>query len=160
MVGNDHDAAVAALKSKGIAFQESSSGDTRQIVYAQADESVSLDFAPWPKDPNTAASAWDAAPRRLTLVRIRDTAPSSEARRGWVNGLAKEGRGWAYLGAREDGARAAADREKYPVAAGLQWKSPPATLLFQAARPAGTAPGHEQTELLIELRAPRAPAKS
>jgi len=155
MVGNEHDAAVAALKSKGIAFQETSSGDARKIAYTQGDESVTLDFAPWPKDPNTAAAAWDAAPRRLTLVRIRDEAPSSEARRAWVNSLAKEGRGWAYLGAKEDGARAAADRQKYPVAAGLQWKSPPTNLVFQAARPAGTAPGHEATELVIELHSPR-----
>src|SRR5262245_17230145 len=136
-VGQDHETAVAALKKKGIAFDESAAGEDRTIRYSQGSESVVLDFAPWPKDPKAPASAWEkgsAAPKQLTLTRIRDTAPSSEGRRAWVNTLAREGHGWAYLGPQENRARSAEDRTKYPVAAGLEWKTPPTRLLFQAAR--------------------------
>lgn len=157
-VGQDHDTAVAALKAKGIAFQEAPSGEGRRITYSAGNENVALEFSPWPKDANAPASAWDpgsTAPKQLTLTRIEDTAPSSEARRAWVNSLAKEGHGWAYLPAAEDGARPAADRSKYPVAAGLTWRTPPAKLVFQAARPMGAPPGAEATELVIELTRPR-----
>jgi hypothetical protein len=146
-VGQEHDAAVSALRAKGIAFQETTAGDGRTATYKQGDESVTLDFAPWPKDGGSKA---------LTLTRIRDEAPSSSARRAWVNSLAREGRGWSYLTPEQDGARTAAVRGKYPVAAGLQWTAPPAHLLFQAARAAGSAPGTEATELVIELTKPRA----
>jgi hypothetical protein len=162
-LGQAHETAVAALKQKGIAFDESASGENRTIRYSQGGESVVLEFAPWPKDPKAPASAWEkgsSAPKQLTLTRIQDAAPSSEARRAWVNKLAREGQGWAYLGPAENRARSVEDRTKYPVAAGLQWRTPPARLLFQAARPAGTPPGTEMTELVIEMTNPHQPRRS
>ena len=161
MVGQDYATAVADLKAQGITGREEPAGDGKKISWTSGGRSVTLEFSPWPSDPNAPASAWEAgsaAPRKLTLVRIVDTAPSSEARRAWVNSLAKDGGSWAYLAA--DANRDAADRTKYPVAASLVWKSPPARLLFEAARPAGTPPGTEATKLDIRLVSPHQPPRS
>jgi hypothetical protein len=162
-VGQDHETAVAALKKKGIAFAESAAGENRTIRYSEGSESVVLDFTPWPKDPKAPASAWEkgsSAPKQMTLTRIQDSAPSSEARRAWVNTFAREGQGWAYLGSQENRARSVEDQTKFPVAAGLEWKTPAARLLFQAARPAGTPPGNEATVLVIDLINPHLPRRS
>ena len=58
-----------------------------------------------------------------------------------------------------DAARPAADRTKYPVAAVVQWTSPPATVLFEAARAPGSPPGNESTELSILLDNPHKPRR-
>jgi hypothetical protein len=162
MVGQDYEAAVAALKAGGIATQETSSGTGRTVTYTGGGESVKLQFAMWPKDPGAPASAWEAgsaAEKKLVLTRIEDVAPSSEPRRAWVNSLTREGNGWAYLSPKADASRPAGDRAKYPVAASLQWRNPPATLLFQAARAAGTPPGSEMTALEITLENPHKPRR-
>jgi hypothetical protein len=162
MVGQERDVAVAALKARGIAFREAETpGSGRRITYAQNGEDVTLEFAPWPADPNAPAAAFEtsAAGKRLTLVRILDLAPSSGARRAWVNGFAREGRGWSYLEGSADARRPAADRSKYPVAAALSWAKPPAAFLFQAARPAGSPPAEEATALEILLENPHKPRR-
>ncbi|MGH9368200.1 MAG: hypothetical protein ACRD3M_11060 [Thermoanaerobaculia bacterium] len=161
-MGQDHESAVAALRGRGIAFREENAGGGRKIAWTEGSRSVTLEFAMWPKDPKAPASAWEAgsaAEKRLTLTRILDAAPSSEARRSWVNSLAREGGGWAYLAAAADAARSEGDRAKYPVAARLEWRNPPATLLFQAARPPGTPPGSEPTQLDILLENPHRPRR-
>jgi hypothetical protein len=162
MVGQDYESAVAALKAGSIAGKEEPAGAGRKIFWTSGSQSVTLEFSPWPSDPNAPASAWasgSTAARTLTLTRIVDTAPSSEARRAWVNSLAREGKGWAYLAPEAEAARTAADRAKYPVAASLTWQKPPAALLFQAARPAGTPPGSEPTQLDILLENPHGPRR-
>lgn len=156
-VGQNLKTVLATLEARGIHSQQTAAGDDRTVTYTEGAESIVLDFSPCPTDPG--ASASDRAPgskakKELTLVRIRDSAPSSEARRAWVNSLARDGRNWAYLKPEEDAARPASDRTKYPVAAGLEWQKPPAKLRFQAARAAGTPPGDEPTELVIELLRP------
>ncbi len=159
-VGQNLKTVLATLAARGIAYQQSAAGEDRSVAYSQGTESIQLGFSPWPTDPAAPASAWEPgskAPKELTLVRIRDSAPSSEPRRAWVNSLAREGRGWAYLKPEEDAARPAPDRTKYPVAAGLEWGKPPAKLVFQAARAAGTPPSDEPTELVIELLRPHRP---
>ncbi len=162
MVGQDYESAVAALKGKGVAGKEEPAGPGKKISWTSGSESVTLEFSPWPSDLNAPVSAWEpgsAAPRKLTLTRILDTAPSSEARRAWVNSLAREGTGWAYLTPKAEAARTAADRAEYPVAASLSWQKPPAALLFEAARPAGTPPGGEMTKLEILLENPHRPRR-
>ena len=122
---------------------------------------MSLEFTLWPKDPAAPASAWESASpegKHLVLTQIRDVAPGSDARRAWVRGFEKGGH-WAYLTPEADAARPAADRTKYPVAAFVQWTSPPATVLFEAARPPGTPPGTEKTELSITLDNPHQPRR-
>ena len=163
MVGDTYDAAAAALKQKGIAYQESAAeAGGKAISYAAAGEKVALDFAMWPSDPAAPASAWEPgspAARRLTLTHISDAAPSSPERRAWVNTLTREGKSWAYMGAAADMRRPADDRSKYPVAAFLLWNKPPVSLLFQAARAAGTPPGSEDTLLDIRLENPHKPRR-
>jgi hypothetical protein len=163
MVGQDYPSAVAALKAAGISGKEEAAGGGKTISWSKGDESVKLEFSLWPSDPDAPASAWEAgstARRALTLTRIVDTAPSSQARRAWVNTFAGDGAGWAYLSPQADAARAAADRTKYPVAASLVRRKPPASLLFEAARPAGTPPGSEPTRLDIQLRNPHQTPRS
>jgi hypothetical protein len=163
MVGDTYDAAVAALKQKGIAFQESAADSGgKTIGYATTGEHVTLDFTMWPSDPAAPASSWEAgssAARRLTLTHVTDAAPSSPERRAWVNTLTREGKSWAYLGAAADVRRPSDERSKYPVAAFLVWNKPPASLLFQAARAAGTPPGSEDTLLDIRLENPHKPRR-
>ena len=163
MVGEDHDTAVAALKARGIAYrEEAASGDVRRVVFSKDAENVTLEFAPWPADADAPAAAYEAtskAAKRLTLTRIVDLAPSSGARRAWVNGFARDGHGWAYLSETADANRSAADRSRYPVAAYLQWTKPPATFVFQAARPRGAPPGDEGTSLEIVLENPHKPRR-
>ena len=163
MVGQDHESAVATLKARGISYKEealASSG--RRITYAKDGESVTLEFASWPADPNGPPAAFEpssSSPKRLTLTRIVDLAPSSGTRRAWVNGLARDGHGWSYLSGAAETSRPASERAQYPVAAGLQWTKPPASFLFQAARAAGTPPGSEATSLEIVLENPHRPRR-
>ena len=163
MVGDTYDAAAAALKQNGIASQESAAdAGGKTIRYEKAGERVTLEFTMWPSDPAAPAAAWEAgssAARRLTLTHVVDAAPSSPERRAWVNTLTREGKGWAYLGAAADMRRPADERSKYPVAAFLVWNKPPASLLFQAARAAGTPPGTEDTLLDIRLDNPHKPRR-
>jgi hypothetical protein len=162
MVGQSYDTAVAALKSKGIAYKEAVGGTGKTLTYASGAESVTLDFTLWPKDLAAPASAWEAAGpegKQLTLTHILDAAPGSDARRSWVRSFEKDDRHWAYLPATADAARPAAERSKYPVAALLQLAKPPATLLFEAARAAGTPPGTEMTALDITLENPHKPRR-
>ena len=163
MVGDEYDAAVAALKQKGIAAQESASASGgKALQYEKSGERVTLEFGLWPSDPAAPASAWEpgsSAARRLTLTRITDAAASSPERRAWVNTLAREGKSWAYLGAAADLRRSSDDRSKYPVAAFLVWSKPPASLLFEAARAVGTPPGTEDTLLDIRLENPHKPRR-
>jgi hypothetical protein len=161
-VGQDYATAAAALKARGIAFQEEAAGPGKKISYTAGGESVTIDFTLWPKDPAAPASAWETAAsegKHLVLTGIRDVAPGSDARRAWVRGLEKDGRHWAYLTPQADAARPSADRAKYPVAAVVQWTSPPATLLFEAARATGTPPGNEMTELSVSLDNPHKPRR-
>ncbi len=161
-IGQPYEAAVAALKSKGIAYKEEASGSDKKIGYSSVPESVTLEFALWPKDPAAPPSAWespDPQGKHLVLTRILDAAPGSDARRSWVRSLETDGQHWAYLSPSADAARPAADRSKYPVAAVLQWTNPPATLLFEAARAAGTPPGTEMTALDITLENPHKPRR-
>lgn len=148
------------MKAKGIEFQDEAAGSGRKIVYSSAGESVTLDFTMWPKDAAAPASAWQTPGnegKHLVLTHILDVAPGSDARRAWVRSLEKDGRRWAYLSPQADAARPSADRSKYPVAAYLQWTSPPATFLFEAARATGTAPGAEMTALDVTLDNPHTP---
>jgi hypothetical protein len=161
-VGQEYSAAVAALQGKGVQYQVEAAGSGKKIAYGSGGESVTLEFTLWPKDPAAPASAWETAAtegKHLVLTRIRDVAPGSDARRASVRGLEKDGRHWAYLSPPADAARPAADRSKYPVAAFMQWTSPPATLLFEAARTPGTPPGNEMTELSIFLDNPHKPLR-
>jgi hypothetical protein len=162
MVGQEYSAAVAALQAKGVAYQEEAAGSGKKIAYGSGGESVTLEFTLWPKDPAAPPSAWETAAaegKHMVLTRIRDVAPGSDARRAWVRSLEKDGRHWAYLSQPADAARPAADRSKYPVSAFVQWTLPPATLLFEAARPSGTPPGNERTELSIFLDNPHKPRR-
>jgi len=166
MVGQPYDAAAAALKAKAIAFQEEPAGAGKRIVYKAGTETVTLDFSMWPKDPKAPASAWapgQTAGKQLVLTQILDVSPGSDARRAWVRTFEKEGRRWGYMSAEGQAERAAADREKYPVAAVLQWPgtadSAPVTFLFEAARPAGAPPGNEATALSISLDNPHKPRR-
>ena len=161
MVGQDHATAVATLKARGIAFRDEEAGSGRRIAYEKAGENVTLDFAPWPADASGPAASFEpSAPgKRMTLVRILDLAPSSGARRAWVNGFARDGRVWSYLEGKAEAARPAADRSRYPVAAALSWAKPPASFLFQAARRAGSPPGEEATALEIVLENPHKPRR-
>ena len=161
MVGQDRDAAVAALKAKGISFQEDAG---KTISYQKAGESVTLDLAAWPKSPTAPAAAWDAgtsAERHLVVAHILDVAPGSDARRAWVRTFERDGKHWAYLSEKASSARPDSARSQYPVVALLQLPPPsggwPATLLFQAARPAGTPPAGETTALEIFLDNPHHP---
>jgi len=164
MVGQEHEQAVAALKARGIDFREEAAGAGKRITYGGAEESVTLDFTMWPKDSNAPASAWESADtsnKRLLLTHILDVAPGSDARRNWVRTFEKEGRHWAYLSEKAMAQRPAAERSRYPVVAFLQWPgssgSAPVTLLFQAARPAGSPPGKEATVLEVFLENPHKP---
>ena len=127
-----------------------------------AGETVTLDFTLWPKAPDAPASAWDSASadgKQLTLTHILDVGPSSEARRVWVRTFEKDGRRWAYLSSAANADRSRVDREKYPVAAFLQWTAPPATFVFEAARAAGSPPGTEATALDVTLDNPHKPRR-
>jgi len=165
MVGQPYDAALAALKAKAVAYQEEPADTGKKIVYRADAESVTLDFSMWPKDPKAPASAWAPGQtgKQLVLTRILDVAPGSDARRAWVRTFEKEGHRWGYLSEKAQAERTAADREKYPVAAVLQWPgtadSTPVTLLFEAARAAGTPPGNETTALSITLDNPHKPRR-
>jgi hypothetical protein len=163
MVGDDYDTVAAVLKQKGIVPQESAAADGgKTLQYEKAGERVTLEFAMWPSDPAAPAAAWEpgsSAARKLTLTHVADTAPSSPERRSWVNSFTREGKSWAYLGAAADLKRPAEDRSKYPVAAFLAWSKPPASLLFEAARAAGTPPGTEDTLLDIRLENPHKPRR-
>lgn len=159
-IGEEYAAAAAALKAQGIEFQDTAAGSGRQIVYSSAGESVTLDFAMWPKDADAPASAWQRPGnegKHLVLTHILDVAPGSDARRAWVRSFARDGRRWAYLSPQADAARPSADRAKYRIAAYLQWTSPPATFLFEAARAVGSAPGDEMTALDVTLDNPHSP---
>ncbi len=167
MVGQDYDTALAALKAKGIVFQEEAAGAGKKVSYGDAGESVALEFTPWPKDPDAPASAWEAngsAAKHLVLTHILDVAPGSDARRVWVRTFEKkDGKRWAYLPEKAAAERPAEDRAKYPVAAFLQWPpsagAAPVTFLFKAARAAGTPPGSEATALDILLENPHRPRR-
>lgn len=166
MVGQDYDAAVAALKGKGIAFQEEAAGAGKKIKFGGAGESVTLEFTMWPKDPNAPPSVWrepGASDKHLVLTHVLDVAPGSEPRRAWARAFEKEGRHWAYLSEKALAERPAEQRGKYPVAAYLQWAgsagSAPVTFLFQAARRPGTPPGTETTALDIFLENPHRPRR-
>lgn len=166
MVGQEYGTAVAALKGKGIAFREEAAGAGKKITYGGAGESVTLEFAMWPRDPEAPASAFraeSAAEKHLVLTHILDVAPGSEPRRSWVRTFEKDGRHWAYLSEKALAERPAAERAKYPVAAFLQWprssSSAPVTFLFQAARAAGAPPGSETTALDVFLDNPHQPRR-
>lgn len=165
-VGQEYDAAVAALKGKGIDFREDKAGDGRTLTYRNTAQSVTLDFSMWPKDPGAPASAWQAvgpSGKHLVLTHIQDVAPGSDARRAWVRTFEKDGKRWAYLPEKAAAARPAAEQKQYPVVAFLQWPresgSAPVTLLFQAARAPGTPPGAEATALEIFLENPYQPRR-
>jgi len=163
-IGQDHDAAVAALKSKGIAFQEVAAEGGQTISYEKGGESVTIDVRPWPKDAKAPASAWEAgssAPMHLVVTHLLDVAAGSDARRAWVLSYERDGKHWAYLPEKAAAARPASQRTQYPVVALLQLPPPaggfPATYLFQAARPQGSKPGAETTALEIFLDNPHHP---
>ena len=161
-VGQPYAEAVAALKAKGIAFREEAAGSGKKVAYTDGSDSVTLEFGLWPRDPAAPASAWEAAGadgKHLVLTALRDVAPGSDQRRAWVRSLEKDGGHWAYLSPQAEAARPAAERTKYPVAAFVQWTSPRATVLFEAARAPGTPPGTEMTELSILLDNPHKPRR-
>ena len=178
MVGDRHEAVVAALKARSLPFEQrpaAVSPDTTscRITYVSADENVALDFSLWPESPNAPARAFSPGrvageKKVLTLTHIQITGPNSEAHRAWRRTLSKEGHSWYALPASAERLRSDADRKRYPAGGFLQWfrpnpdskiggRVPSVTFLLQTARPVGAPPGTEMTVLDVSLENPYKP---